>query len=267
MLTFLVGGARSGKSTLAVQMGEHHGGNVTFVATAEPFDDDLRERIAEGTTRRRDLARRPVEHAESSDDRSIGQGDRVVILMENRGEFLEVLFACWSAGLCAVPVNAKLHAREVAFILENSGARLLLITSDLAGTAGEAVAGLSPQPEVLEAGGVPLAAIPPERGTHRKAVPAADTRMSSAKPSSATTRIGPLTPLDDERPANSAPPAATAAASKATSPSSTPAPASPTGTATSKRKSSPASPTAPCWVERFSWVRTAPFGFPVVPLV
>ncbi|CAB4853306.1 MAG: bifunctional adenosylcobinamide kinase/adenosylcobinamide-phosphate guanylyltransferase [Actinobacteria bacterium] len=50
MLTFLVGGARSGKSTLAVQMGEHHGGAVTFVATAEGFDDDLRERI----TRHRD---------------------------------------------------------------------------------------------------------------------------------------------------------------------------------------------------------------------
>lgn len=46
MLTFLVGGARSGKSTLAVQMGEHHGGPVHFLATAEPFDDDLRDRVA-----------------------------------------------------------------------------------------------------------------------------------------------------------------------------------------------------------------------------
>lgn len=45
MLTFLVGGARSGKSTLAVQMGEHHGGAVHFIATAEAFDDDLRNRI------------------------------------------------------------------------------------------------------------------------------------------------------------------------------------------------------------------------------
>lgn len=45
MLTFLVGGARSGKSTLAVQMGEHHGGAVHFIATAEAFDDDLRTRI------------------------------------------------------------------------------------------------------------------------------------------------------------------------------------------------------------------------------
>ena len=45
-LTFLVGGARSGKSTLAVQMGEHHGGPVHFIATAQAFDDDLRARVA-----------------------------------------------------------------------------------------------------------------------------------------------------------------------------------------------------------------------------
>ena len=45
-LTFLLGGARSGKSTLAVRLGEHHGGSVHFIATAEAFDEDLRDRIA-----------------------------------------------------------------------------------------------------------------------------------------------------------------------------------------------------------------------------
>lgn len=45
-LSFLIGGARSGKSTLAVQLGEHHGGPVHFIATTEPFDDDLRDRVA-----------------------------------------------------------------------------------------------------------------------------------------------------------------------------------------------------------------------------
>lgn len=45
MLTFLVGGARSGKSTLAVEFGRRHDGPVVFVATAEPFDDDLRARV------------------------------------------------------------------------------------------------------------------------------------------------------------------------------------------------------------------------------
>lgn len=46
MLTFLVGGARSGKSSLAQQIGERSGRPVTVIATAEAFDDDLRERIS-----------------------------------------------------------------------------------------------------------------------------------------------------------------------------------------------------------------------------
>jgi adenosylcobinamide kinase/adenosylcobinamide-phosphate guanylyltransferase len=44
-VTFLVGGARSGKSGLAVAIGERHAGDVVFIATAEPFDDDMRDRI------------------------------------------------------------------------------------------------------------------------------------------------------------------------------------------------------------------------------
>ena len=42
----LIGGARSGKSALAVEIGRRHGGEVVFIATAEPFDDDMRSRIA-----------------------------------------------------------------------------------------------------------------------------------------------------------------------------------------------------------------------------
>jgi len=44
-VTFLVGGARSGKSGLAVAIGARHDGDVVFVATAEAFDDDMRDRI------------------------------------------------------------------------------------------------------------------------------------------------------------------------------------------------------------------------------
>ena len=45
-VTLLIGGARSGKSALAVDIGRRHDGDVVFVATAEPFDDDMRQRIA-----------------------------------------------------------------------------------------------------------------------------------------------------------------------------------------------------------------------------
>ncbi len=45
-VTLLIGGARSGKSALAVEIGRRHDGDVMFIATAEPFDDDMRSRIA-----------------------------------------------------------------------------------------------------------------------------------------------------------------------------------------------------------------------------
>lgn len=65
-------------------------------------------------------------------------GDRVLIVMENRREFLEVLFACWVAGLCAVPVNAKLHPKEVKPIALDSGATVLFTSETLyAGLAQE----------------------------------------------------------------------------------------------------------------------------------
>lgn len=44
-LVLLVGGARSGKSTLAVDLGKQHDGEVCFIATAQAHDDDMRERI------------------------------------------------------------------------------------------------------------------------------------------------------------------------------------------------------------------------------
>ena len=45
-MVFLLGGARSGKSALAVDLARRHGGPVTFVATGEPRDDEMRARIA-----------------------------------------------------------------------------------------------------------------------------------------------------------------------------------------------------------------------------
>lgn len=45
-LIFLLGGARSGKSRYAETWAREQGGNVLFVATAQAFDDEMRERIA-----------------------------------------------------------------------------------------------------------------------------------------------------------------------------------------------------------------------------
>jgi fatty-acyl-CoA synthase len=70
--------------------------------------------------------------------RGIGRGDRVAFLGENQPSFVEVLFGAARAGVVFVPVNTRLAAPEVAFILADSGARLLVHDERLATVATEA---------------------------------------------------------------------------------------------------------------------------------
>jgi long-chain acyl-CoA synthetase len=55
------------------------------------------------------------------------RGERVALVSRNVAEYVEVLFGCWWAGLTAVPVNAKLHPRELAFVLAHSGAQWVFV--------------------------------------------------------------------------------------------------------------------------------------------
>src|SRR3954454_11081110 len=80
----------------------------------------------------RELAERIARLAGGLRARGLMRGDRVLLSLENCGEFLELLFGCWAAGLCAVPANARLHPREVEYIAENCGVRLLVATPVLA---------------------------------------------------------------------------------------------------------------------------------------
>mgnify|MGYP005749527081 CR=1 FL=1 len=73
-------------------------------------------------------------------------GDRVALAMKNCPQYFETMWACWQAGLCAVPINSKLHPREFAYIFENTGARLAFVTSDLA----EALTPLSGEIDTLD---------------------------------------------------------------------------------------------------------------------
>ena len=54
-ITFVTGGARSGKSAYAVELAKRSGESVVYLATAEPIDNEMRERIA------RHRAERPAE--------------------------------------------------------------------------------------------------------------------------------------------------------------------------------------------------------------
>lgn len=74
-------------------------------------------------------------------------GDRVAIYAANIPEYLEALHAIVWAGAVSVPVNYKLHAKELAYVLADSGARVVLVSEALTPAAREAV-------EALEAGEV-----------------------------------------------------------------------------------------------------------------
>jgi acyl-CoA synthetase (AMP-forming)/AMP-acid ligase II len=60
----------------------------------------------------------------------LSPGDRVAIVMRNRPEYIEALFAIWHAGLVAVPVNARLHREEIAYILDHSETAVVVTDSD-----------------------------------------------------------------------------------------------------------------------------------------
>ncbi len=70
-------------------------------------------------------------------------GERVVIAAKNCPDYVELMFGIWHAGLAAVPANAKLHGRELGYILQHSGARVCFASAGLdADIAPHAPAGL-----------------------------------------------------------------------------------------------------------------------------
>src|SRR5947209_2383783 len=58
--------------------------------------------------------------------RGIGPDDVVAVLMKNSAAFLELAFATSHIGAVFLPINYRLSAEEVGYIVSNSGARLLI---------------------------------------------------------------------------------------------------------------------------------------------
>ncbi len=63
-------------------------------------------------------------------DRGIRKGDRVSILSENRPEWTIADFACQLLGAVSVPVYATLTPEQTAYILNDSGARIIFVSSE-----------------------------------------------------------------------------------------------------------------------------------------
>src|ERR1700686_2313989 len=79
-----------------------------------------------------EVAGRAAKLAASMRERfGLNPGERVAIAAKNCTDYVEIMFGIWHAGLAAVPANAKLHGRELGYILQHSGARVCFASDGL----------------------------------------------------------------------------------------------------------------------------------------
>jgi fatty-acyl-CoA synthase len=68
--------------------------------------------------------------------RGIVPGDVVAVLMKNSAAFLDLVFATSHIGAVFLPINFRLSADEVAYIVDNAGACILIADEELSASAG-----------------------------------------------------------------------------------------------------------------------------------
>src|SRR4029079_9745833 len=85
-----------------------------------------------------EMARRAGAVAAGLHARGVGAGDVVGLLSYNCIEFLEVIFAASHLGAIAMPVNWRLAAPELRYILDHSEARALVCDGELVALADAA---------------------------------------------------------------------------------------------------------------------------------
>jgi acyl-CoA synthetase (AMP-forming)/AMP-acid ligase II len=78
-----------------------------------------------------ELAARARALAAGLDARGLGRGARVAVLSQNSGRLLESFFGVTSWGRVLVPVNFRLSRDEVSYIVDHSGAELLLVDDEV----------------------------------------------------------------------------------------------------------------------------------------
>ncbi|QDQ96150.1 benzoate-CoA ligase family protein [Tomitella fengzijianii] len=82
--------------------------------------------------------------------------DRVLFVMVDDVEFVVSLLAAFHAGLVAVPISTMYDGRELAEIVEDSGARAVVASAEFAGAVNEAVSAASEVEHLVTSGDFPV---------------------------------------------------------------------------------------------------------------
>jgi len=78
----------------------------------------------------------------------LGHGDAVAIVCDNRPEYFYAYWAAQRAGLVLVPISTWLKSSEIAYIVRDSGSRLLLVAAALEETLRELEASRDQAPDL-----------------------------------------------------------------------------------------------------------------------
>jgi adenosyl cobinamide kinase/adenosyl cobinamide phosphate guanylyltransferase len=121
-LTFLLGGARSGKSLLATKLALDRGGPVTVIATAEPRDDEMAERI------RLHRKERPVSW--STIEEPVALGDALRRVPANDTVLLDCL-SLWVANLLERDEDVDAHNTRVLALVQARAAPTIAVSNEV----------------------------------------------------------------------------------------------------------------------------------------
>ncbi|MFM8861251.1 MAG: AMP-binding protein, partial [Acidimicrobiia bacterium] len=80
----------------------------------------------------REMARRARALAAGLDALGIAEGERVAMVSHNSARLMTALFGVSGSGRVLVPINFRLAAAEIAYIVEHCGARVLLVDPEIA---------------------------------------------------------------------------------------------------------------------------------------
>ena len=104
-----------------------YGGRSAIVDEPNPPGGGL------GRTTYGELAAMARSLASALDERDVPEGARVAIISPNSTRFLATLFGVSAFGRVLVPVNYRLNATEIGFILEHSGSTVVLMDPEVSG--------------------------------------------------------------------------------------------------------------------------------------
>ena len=78
-----------------------------------------------------EMARRVRAWQAGLDALGVGEGERVAVVSHNSARLLELLYGVTASGRVCVPINFRLSRDEVAYIVDNCGASVLLVDPEV----------------------------------------------------------------------------------------------------------------------------------------